>query len=79
MTEQDYVLFCIGAKEKELNELRKVRLQAWYSYVAPHVDGAKIPKTIVQFMPLGDDEISVIDPIPKEYLIEWDKKFRGLA
>lgn len=79
MTEQDYVLLCIGAKEKSLHDMQKLRLQAWYSYIAPHVDGKKIPRSMVQFMPLGDDEIPTLEPIPKELLVQWDQQFRGLA
>lgn len=78
MTEQDYVLFCIGMRDKELNELRKVRFLAWNSYIGPHQDTAKMHRSIVQFFPIGDEKIE-IEPIPHDILIEWDKKFRALA
>ena len=77
MTEQDYVLLCIGAQEKQLNDMKVVRFLAWNSYIGPHVNPETMYRSITQFMDLGDKV--ELQPIPKEVLIQWDKQFRGLA
>jgi hypothetical protein len=39
----------------ELREWEKVRQIAWSSFIAPHQDPKKMPKSIDRFMSLGDN------------------------
>jgi hypothetical protein len=41
----------------ELREWEKVRQIAWSSFIAPHQDPKKMPKSIERFMSLGDNNI----------------------
>jgi len=78
MTESDYVLLCAGKRDKDLSDLRVSRFIAWSAFIAPRVDGQSSPKTVEAFWPIGEDK-PVLEPIPQEVLIQWDKQFRGLA
>lgn len=79
MTEQDYVLLCVGAELKSQQNVKIHRATWWYSYIGSHVDPKSLPKSITDFMPLDGDNQSSIEPITIERLQEIDKLFRGLS
>jgi hypothetical protein len=55
MTFAEFQIRLFAYKRMELREWEKVRQIAWSSFIAPHQDPKKMPKSIDRFMSLGDN------------------------
>lgn len=56
MTFAEFQIRLFAYKRMELREWEKVRQIAWSSFIAPHQDPKKMPKSIDKFMNLGNEK-----------------------